>query len=63
MPYKSRQQEKWAHTPSGLKALGGKSAVKEWDAASKGLSLPKKVKKHGPLREADFRTRAKQGKT
>ena len=64
MPYKSRAQEKWAHTPEGVKALGGDSAVKEWDAASKGKTLPERVtkKKSKPkvnsnLREADFRQR------
>lgn len=45
MPYKSLQQERWAHTPEGTKALGGKSAVAEWDAATKGRKLPKKVPK------------------
>lgn len=44
MPYKSDQQRKWAHTLMGEKALGGPSKVKEWDKASKGLKLPKKVR-------------------
>jgi hypothetical protein len=48
MPYKSIKQEKWAHSPSGQKALGA-SGVKEWDQASKGLKLPEKI---GPLRKA-----------
>lgn len=43
MPYKSLAQERWAHTPSGQKALGGASKVAEWDSASKGLSLPKRA--------------------
>ena len=47
MPYKSVQQEKWAHTKAGIKALGGPAKVKEWDTASKGKSLPKKVKPNG----------------
>lgn len=42
--YKSEQQRKWAHTSSGLKALGGAAKVAEWDSASKGKNLPKKVK-------------------
>lgn len=42
MPYKSKQQERWAHTKSGEKALGGKAKVAEWDAASKGKKLPEK---------------------
>jgi len=45
MPYKSDQQRKWAHTQSGLKALGGKKKVAEWDKASKGKKLPKRVKR------------------
>lgn len=45
MPYKSNSQRRWAHTRSGIKALGGKAKVAEWDAASKGKKLPEKVKK------------------
>ena len=45
MPYKSNQQRKWAHTEAGLNALGGAAKVAEWDAASKGVKLPKKVNK------------------
>lgn len=45
MPYKSQAQRKWAHTKAGTKALGGKKAVEEWDKATKGKKLPKKVKK------------------
>ena len=45
MPYQSNQQRKWAHTSAGMKALGGASKVAEWDAASKGMKLPKKVTK------------------
>lgn len=44
MPYKSLQQERWAHTKSGMKALGAKK-VEEFDAASKGMQLPKKITK------------------
>lgn len=46
MPYVSEAQRKWARTPAGTKALGGKKAVEEWDKASKGKKLPKKVKKN-----------------
>jgi hypothetical protein len=45
MPYKSEAQRKWAHTKAGTKALGGKKAVAEWDKATKGKKLPKRVKK------------------
>lgn len=43
MPYKSLLQERWAHTKSGMEALGAEK-VKEFDQASKGMKLPKKVK-------------------
>ncbi len=42
MPYKSKRQERWAHTPTGTKALGGKAKVSEWDSASKGAKLPER---------------------
>jgi hypothetical protein len=45
MPWKSNQQRKWGHTAAGIKALGGKTKVAEWDASSKGKKLPTKVKK------------------
>ena len=45
MPYKSKAQERWAHTDAGEKALGGPEKVAEWDKASKGKVLPEKVKK------------------
>lgn len=45
MPYQSRAQQGWAHTPAGTKALGGPEKVKEWDEATKGHygSLPERV--------------------
>lgn len=45
MPYRSKAQKRWAHTPEGLKALGGKKGVAEWDKASKGKKLPARAKK------------------
>ena len=46
MPWKSKKQRAWGHSPAGIKALGGKKAVEEWDKATKGKKLPKKVKKN-----------------
>jgi hypothetical protein len=43
MPWKSTAQAGWGHSPEGMKALGGPEKVAEWDSASKGLKLPKKV--------------------
>jgi hypothetical protein len=45
MPYRSQAQRRWAHTPAGTKALGGKSKVSEWDRASKGKKMPAHAKK------------------
>lgn len=50
MPWKSIQQARWGHSPAGLKALGGKAAVSEWDAATPKGSLPKKTGKLHPAR-------------
>lgn len=43
MPYKSEAQRKWAHTPAGLKALGGKKNVAEWDKTTGKKKLPKRI--------------------
>lgn len=48
MPYKSDAQRRWAHTNTGVKALGGAEKVREWDRASKGKKLPERV---GPMAE------------
>ena len=46
MAYVSQAQQGWAHTPTGMEALGGAAKVKEWDKASKGVkNLPKHVSK------------------
>jgi hypothetical protein len=44
-PYVSEAQRRWAHTPAGMKALGGKKAVEHWDKESKGKDLPEKIEK------------------
>ena len=49
MPFKSQAQRAWAHTPEGIAALGGAAKVNEWDQASKGMKLPKRI---GPLKLA-----------
>lgn len=43
-PWESLAQEKWGNSPAGQKALG-KKGVAEWNAATKGKKLPKRVKK------------------
>mgnify|MGYP003301129580 CR=1 FL=1 len=45
MPWKSSKQRAWGHSPEGIKALGGKKAVAEWDKATGNKKLPKRVKK------------------
>lgn len=47
--YDSLAQERWAHTPSGVAALGQED-VDGKDAASKGLRLPPRK---GPKRKPD----------
>lgn len=41
MPWKSAKQRAWGHSPAGIKALGGKKNVEEWDRATMGKKLPK----------------------
>ena len=41
MPFVSQAQRRWAHTKEGTKALGGKSAVAEWERATGNKKLPK----------------------
>jgi len=45
MPWKSKQQARWGHSPAGVRALGGPDKVKEWDAATPKGSLPVKPKR------------------
>jgi hypothetical protein len=45
VPWKSKAEARWGHSPSGLEALGGEEAVKEWDDATDFSHLPKKKKK------------------
>ena len=44
MPWKSDAQRRWGNSPAGHAALGDKG-VAEWNSASKGMKLPKRVKK------------------
>jgi len=41
MPYKSLKQEGFFHTNPGK--VGGKAVVAEWDRATRGMHLPKRV--------------------
>lgn len=45
MPWKSKSQRAWGHSLEGIKALGGKKNVAEWDKATGDRKLPKRVKK------------------
>lgn len=55
--WESKKMARWGHTAEGIKALGGKKAVKEWDDATPKGSLPEKKI---PLREIDFRLSQKK---
>lgn len=48
MPFASKQQMKWGHTPEGQKALGGPAAVREWDQSTNQSTLPDKVPQRKP---------------
>jgi len=56
MPWKSKQQEKWGNSPAGHKALGD-AGVAEWNMASKGKSLPKRLT---PAHAMKIRAKAKK---
>ena len=45
MPWKSEAQRKWGNSPDGIKALGGKRNVAEWNKATEVKKLPQRVKK------------------
>jgi hypothetical protein len=50
----SKAQLRWAHTPTGEKALGS-ARVAEWDKESKGVSLPERSKGGGQKIESMLR--------
>lgn len=45
MPFISSAQQRWGNSPAGVKALGGPAKVAEWNSASKGMKLPKRIHK------------------
>lgn len=63
MPLKSEAQRRWAHSSAGLEALGGESAVAEWEKETP-KNIPERVKKkvkvNQKLRDADFVQRMKK---
>lgn len=46
MPFVSKKQQAWGHTKEGIKALGGKKAVAEWNRAT-----PKNIPKVAPKKK------------
>ena len=45
MPWKSESQRKWGNSPAGIRALGGKKNVEEWNKETGNKKLPQRVKK------------------
>jgi hypothetical protein len=45
-PYKSAAQRRFFHSKAAKRAGITSAQVKEWDEASKGMKLPRRVKKH-----------------
>lgn len=41
MPWKSEAQRRWGNSPAGIKALGGKQNVAEWNRETGNKKLPK----------------------
>jgi hypothetical protein len=54
-PWASKAQQKWGNSPAGHKALGD-AGVSEWNAATKGKSLPSRIT---PAAAARIRAKAK----
>lgn len=40
MPFRSKKQNAWGHTPEGMEALGGAQNVKEWEGETEYNNLP-----------------------
>jgi len=43
VPFRSKKQNAWGHTPAGIEALGGPAKVKEWESDTNYSNLPEKV--------------------
>ena len=43
MPWLSKKQAAWGHSPAGEKALGGPAKIAEWDSATTAGSLPERA--------------------
>jgi len=52
MPFLSKAQQRWGNSPAGLRALGGKAKVAEWNASTPEQRLPEKVGAKRSLRNA-----------
>lgn len=58
MPFRSKGQNAWGHTPAGIKALGGPQKVKEWEGETEYDNLPVKAPRKKKFNYAPVRTRA-----
>lgn len=62
VPFLSKAQSRWGHSPAGVKALGGKAKVKEWESATNYSKLPaKKMKKSYLKKKLGLRGKTKPG--
>jgi hypothetical protein len=64
MPFTSKAQQRWGHSPAGVQALGGRDKVAEWDAATKGSRLPEHKNRRKAIKAAmaDVAARVRKGK-
>jgi len=42
MPFVSKAQQRWGNSKAGLRALGGKQKVQEWNSSTNQKALPPK---------------------
>jgi len=42
---------RWAHSQAGTEALGGTEKIHEWDAATKGKTIPARVAMYEPRKK------------
>jgi hypothetical protein len=58
MPFLSKAQQRWGNSPAGIKALGGKKKVAEWNDVTKGRKLPARINKNmKPYKPGDMITK------
>lgn len=58
MPFVSKAQQRWGNSPTGVKALGGANAVKEWNQSTNEKKIPKKIAHPGVMKKAQDKVKS-----